>query len=87
MAALNRSRQPQQDPFNCEICDKEFRSNYGLNYHVNIVHKLMKEHRCNICQSVFQLQSKLTSHVKIAHENKKHHKCDSCEKSFHKQAI
>ena len=71
-----------QIPLKCEICDKEFKSNKGLKEHINIVHKLMKEHQCNICQKVFKLQSQLTSHVKIAHENKKYHKCDSCQKSF-----
>ena len=67
----------------CEICDKEFKSNTALRNHFNIVHKLMKEHQCNICQSVFKLQSQLTSHMKTTHENKKYyHKCVLCEKSF-----
>ena len=68
MADLNRSR---QNLIQCEICDKEFKSNTALRKHFNIVHKLMKENQCNICQSVFMFQSQLTSHVKIAHENNK----------------
>ena len=53
------------NPFKCEICDKEFKSNNGLKNHFNIVHKLMKERRCNICQKVFKLTNELSSHVKF----------------------
>ena len=62
MADLNKSR---QNPFKCEICDKEFRDIKGLKNHLNLVHKLMGEHQCNICQSVFKLQKQLNSHVKM----------------------
>ena len=82
MADLDELRQQQQNPLKCEICDKEFKSNNGLKYHFNIVHKLMEEHQCNICQSEFKLQSQLISHMKNTHENKKYHKCDLCEKPF-----
>ena len=85
MANSNENRQQQQNPLKCEICDKEFKSNNGLKTHLNLVHKLMKEHQCNICQAVFKVQRQLNSHVKIAHENKKYHKCDSCESHFIKQ--
>ena len=97
MADFNKSRQQQQSPLKCEICDKEYRSNNGLKYHFNLVHMLMKKHECNICQKVFKLQSQLTSHVKTVHEKKKYiiykhinsvhngqkgHKCDSCGKTL-----
>ena len=65
MADLDNSRQQQQNPLKCEICDKEFRSNNGLKSHLNLVHKSMKEHQCNICQSVFKLQRQLSSHVNL----------------------
>ena len=68
MADLNNSG---QNLLQCEICEKEFKSNSSLKNHFNIVHKLMEEHQCNICQSVFKLQRQLNSHVKIVHENKK----------------
>ena len=82
MADINKSRQKQQNPLKCEICEKEFKSNNGLKNHFNIVHKLMKEYECKIFQKVFKLQTQLNSHVKIVLENKKYHKCNSCKKSF-----
>ena len=66
MADLNKSRQQQQSPFECEICDKEFKSNNSLKYHFNLVHKSMKEHQCNICQKKFKLRSQLTLSLNIA---------------------
>ena len=81
MSYLQNLRQ-NQILLKCEICDKEFKNNKSLEYHVNIIHNLEKNYLCNICQKVFYAQSRLTSHMKIVHEKKKHHKCGSCNKPF-----
>ena len=67
--------------YKCEICDKEFNNDNGLNKHFNNVHKFVKEHCCKICQKVFHSLDYLYSHVKTVHKEK-HHKCDTCEKSY-----
>ena len=79
MVNSNKSR---QNPIECEICDKEFKSNNGLKNHFNIVHKLMKKYQCNICQSIFKLQCHLNYHMKIAHQNKKYHKVTHVQRHF-----
>ena len=61
---------PDQISLKCEICEKEFKKSNSLNYHLNITHKLEKEHQCNICQKIFHLKNQLTTHVKGVHGNK-----------------
>ena len=80
MANVNKSKQQQENPLKCEICDNKFKSNNGLKNHLNLAHKFMEEQQCNICQSVFKLQRQLNSHVKIVHENIKYHKAESLKK-------
>ena len=73
-----KKKKNQISSLKCEICDKEFKKNNGLKYHVYKIHNLEKVHQCNICQKFFDIEKNLTSHIKIVHENKKRHTCDSC---------
>ena len=62
MDNLNEIRQ-DQILLKCEICDKEFKSRSGLNYHFKVTHNLEKEHQCNICQKVFHITLYLRSRL------------------------
>ena len=88
---MNILKKNKQNPITlkCDICDKEFKTNYGLKKHFNITHNLEKEYQCNICQKVFKIQSQLTVHMKV-HETKKKQKCESCDscgKAFYQSWI
>ena len=50
MTTLNKSRQQQKKALYCEICEKEFKSNNGLENHFNIVYKLMEANKWNATQ-------------------------------------
>ena len=54
MSNLQKLRQ-NQILLKCEICDKEFKNNKSLKYHVNIIHNLVKDFQCNICQKNFHM--------------------------------
>ena len=77
MSELKKLGQNQISSLKCEICEKEFKKNNGLKYHVHKIHNLEKVHQCNIiCQKFFDIENNLTSHIKIVHEKKKLHTCD-----------
>ena len=68
---------------NCEICDKDFDSNYILKRHIDGVHLKKKDHKCSECGKGFSQMKDLDWHLK----NKscsiyKHLLCELCGKSF-----
>ena len=68
---------------NCEICDKDFISNYILKRHIDGVHLKKKDHKCSECGKGFSQKKDLDWHLK----NKscsiyKHFLCEFCGKSI-----
>lgn len=68
----------------CEICDKIFRSNAALNYHVKTHLRILLDapHECPYCRKSFYTDTNLKQHIRIVHSQIKRHTCELCDKPF-----
>ena len=88
----NKSRR-----YECDLCEKEFKSTSKLARHIKQHKKHKKEdddsgsdsdedknrrYDCNDCSKTFKKPSLLARHVKVHDPNKKPHECDKCQKRF-----
>lgn len=67
-------------PFQCEICPKTFRANYGLKKHM-LIHSNEAKYQCKNCGKAFKFGYNLTVHMRI-HEGVKPFECAICNKTF-----
>lgn len=51
-------------PFGCKICDKTFRTNQTMKYHITRVHMREKLYQCLTCKKQFKYMSALTYHMR-----------------------
>ncbi|XP_017043325.1 transcriptional repressor CTCF [Drosophila ficusphila] len=63
--------------FKCSICERSFRSNVGLQNHIN-THMGKKPHKCKFCDSAFTTSGELIRHTRYKHTKEKPHKCTEC---------
>ncbi|GLV41624.1 Exocyst 84 [Carabus blaptoides fortunei] len=68
--------------YRCELCDKQFRSAHGLNYHTKI-HQGIKNFVCPFeeCSRRFTLKQALNKHLSV-HTQEKNHLCSLCGKAY-----
>uniref|UniRef100_A0A0A1X1N4 Zinc finger protein 26 n=1 Tax=Zeugodacus cucurbitae TaxID=28588 RepID=A0A0A1X1N4_ZEUCU len=68
----------------CEICDKIFRSNAALNYHVKTHLRIFLDapHECPFCKKPFYTDINLKQHIRVVHSQIKRHTCELCDKPF-----
>lgn len=68
----------------CEICDKIFRSNAALNYHVKTHLRIFLDapHECPYCRKAFYTDTNLKQHIRVIHSQIKRHTCELCDKPF-----
>ncbi|XP_011207448.2 zinc finger protein 883 [Bactrocera dorsalis] len=68
----------------CEICDKIFRSNAALNYHVKTHLRIFLDapHECPYCRKTFYTDTNLKQHIRVVHSQIKRHTCELCDKPF-----
>jgi len=52
----------------CDVCDKVFNSQHGLDTHMHIVHKKREKHQCLKCSKVFSTMFSLEVHCKNLHQ-------------------
>ena len=64
----------------CKICNKKFKSENMLNFHISRVHE-GKKYKCHQCDKICQSSSSLNDHVNQVHENELQ-KCNECNKIF-----
>ena len=67
--------------FTCEICEKNFSTNFSKGQHMKIVHGEVKIFKCNVCSKTFGLKRQLMIHTEINHKIKDHF-CKLCGKDF-----
>jgi len=67
--------------FNCDSCDKTFKTSKNLKEHIYKMHtaKLME---CDFCDKTFKRTSHLKLHLKKIHKNSTDHTCQICNRSF-----
>ena len=54
-----------QKQFNCEICGKNFKSNFNKKTHIKNVHEQIKEYKCEICGKLFGQLSNKKAHYNV----------------------
>ena len=71
--------------FECEECGKEYKTNKGLQQHVEI-HTGGKEFQCTICGKSFLKKFTLDNHMAMLH-NKKPYQCTKCGETFQRKYL
>ena len=69
----------------CNICDKVYASQDGLNTHKIFSHKQEMKHFCDLCNKSFIQKAIYIAHLE-KHESIRSVKCMQCEKSFPKRS-
>jgi KRAB domain-containing zinc finger protein len=67
--------------FNCDHCDKKFRSTPHLSRH-QTVHNKLRAFKCTLCCKTYTQKAYLHTHVRSVHKNLKPFRCDHCDKGF-----
>ena len=65
----------------CDKCEKQFKSQHCLTWHVRIVHDKVKPWTCNVCNKSFGRKTELLFHER-RHTGEYPYRCPYCKKSF-----
>ncbi|XP_045507927.1 zinc finger protein 184-like isoform X1 [Colias croceus] len=71
-------------PYSCDMCEKQFYTEYNLNCHKRL-HSMFSKEECNFCGKVFKCRKNLVVHLR-KHINIKPHYCPVCSKSFYSES-
>lgn len=94
----DKGKKSKSRRYECEFCEKEFKSSSKLARHIKQQHKKSKKEEdesasdsdedknrrydCTDCTKTFKKPSLLARHVKVHDPNKRPHECDKCQKRF-----
>ncbi|XP_068624436.1 zinc finger protein 62-like [Battus philenor] len=73
----------QIKPYNCDMCDKKFYTEYNLSSH-KTVHSFYSKENCEFCDKVLNSRRDLVVHVR-KHIGSKPHHCHVCRQSFYSE--
>ena len=76
----HKTKQTDEKPYKCNICDKQFSICSRLKKHAKI-HTDVKPYTCNSCDKTFSRGSDLKKHTRV-HSGEKPYTCDICDKKF-----
>ncbi|CAG2057280.1 unnamed protein product [Timema podura] len=65
----------------CSGCEKRFRTQQLLTFHINTVHKKIKSYTCEICAMTFTHSDSLNAHINT-HRSKSFYSCDKCDRTY-----
>lgn len=71
----------QIKPYSCDMCDKQFYTEYNLISHKKL-HSLFSKESCIFCNKVLKCRKDLVVHVR-KHIGSKPHQCPVCRKAFY----
>jgi len=73
--------------FNCQKCNRVFKSRTGIYNHIKGVHNKRYSFQCNICDKTFLFKPHYIGHMN-KHKQEKPFVCEKCDKSFrYKQTL
>ena len=79
--------EPESRPrFQCQDCDKTYKMESGLKYHIVTFHEGKKPFTCSLCQKCFVSNTVLKKHIAQVHEKKRPHECQLCHERFGQKA-
>ena len=81
-SALNYHLQKHvKSTYECELCAKSFKSEFGLKYHLK-VHNNQTDFMCHECGKGFITKYKLIHHRRSKHTNERPYVCEECGEGF-----
>ncbi len=67
--------------YQCENCNKEYKTKDGLRIHINLKHSAVQSLKCAKCDKHFLHKNLLKNHLRQVHPSKLH-SCTFCGSSF-----
>lgn len=75
----SKSKPTTEKTYDCNQCEKSYKSTEGLTIHKRVVHEKIKFYVCNICNESFAYWKRYKSHLVSAHNAPAKFSCDICD--------
>ena len=80
-SGIHTSTTHENEPFQCQLCDKIFQCFDDLNLHSRNEHVSSDEYSCDFCENGFLTRDDLILHIESSHENVSF-PCEVCDENF-----
>ena len=75
----------EKKPFQCTLCEEDFKTKYFRKCHMNTVHEGKKPYKCSTCKDDFSSRKDLKIHVYNTHYREKIFQCVTCDENFNEK--
>lgn len=72
-------------PHACQICGKNFKTEYRRDNHIKHTHDNIRDYKCNFCFKGFHTKTGLTIHLRV-HTGERPYSCKMCGKAFQQRS-
>ncbi|KAI5651930.1 zinc-finger double domain-containing protein [Phthorimaea operculella] len=79
---LHMREHTKENPFECDLCQKQFGNAEYLLRHKRRVHDKEKSHLCQFCSKQYFSKDKLKEHLR-SHTGERPYECEDCGKAFY----